>query len=356
MMNDVCLRITLPALKGGAWTRLKSKYAARVSWGVLFFVIALGRPAAQEQSVTVQKSGLRFSLGVSLGLLYGENNYAIYWDTKNTNRMSELIWDLKPLGFAGVDMDLDWQIPKTRWGIFTGSSFKFGFPAHAGVIEDRDWMGTTGGTAFYNGNHPEWLTHYSASDARVDSALLIDADLGASFRLSPSFLLKAYISYAYMSFSWTATGGSLLYPGFHGYQDSIDVLALRQSWYIISPALALYGKFNRYFDIELSLKASPFVWSNTEDHHLLYTPLFITIINAAGGFFIEPKVVFSYTPRDYFSLALSVSYRYMSTHGDLIQNNNGSFINYGKYGGAGYHAFDAALTAQFNVDVLRVGR
>jgi outer membrane protease len=65
-----------------------------------------------------------------------------------------------------------------------------------------------------------------------------------------------------MSFSWAASGGSFLYPaGDHCFEEPTgSTVTYQQSWHIISPALALYGKFNRYFDIELSLKASPFIW------------------------------------------------------------------------------------------------
>jgi hypothetical protein len=68
------------------------------------------------------------------------------------------------------------------------------------------------------------------------------------------------------------------------------------------------------------------------------------------GFFVEPGLVFSYTPKDYFSLSLSVSYRdIIGTRGDteikVKDNTVGTSEN---QAGAGYHTFDVRLIATFN--------
>jgi outer membrane protease len=312
--------------------------------------------AAQEQATN--KSGPRFSLGVSLGLLHGQGEEIVYWDEGSDRKLSQLLWDIKPLGYAGVEVGIDWQKPGSRWGFFTDAMFKFGFPGASGVMEDRDWRGV---------NYPDWLTDYSVHDNRTRRAMLIDAAIGASFRLSELFLLKASLAYNFMTFSWTASGGSFLYPGTKEAPNNhfpIEKLGVSevgnysQTWHIISPALAFCGKFNRYFDAELSFAVSPLIFSTAVDNHLLRTPPLDIFFDMFGWLFIEPKLVFSYTPKDYFSLSLSVSYRnIIGTRGDgKYVWQDGSTIEENNAVGAGYHAFDVGLIAKFNVDWSAIGR
>jgi outer membrane protease len=285
-------------------------------------------------------------LGTSLGLLYGQGEEIVYMDANTDDKVSQLLWDIKPLVYAGIDVGVDWQQAEKRWGLFTDASFKFGFPGASGIMEDRDWDAFS----LFNIDNPKWLTNYSEHDNRTDSALLIDADLGISFRLSEFILLKTYIAYSYMSFSWAASGGSYLYPpGGRWFEEPAgSVVTYQQNWHIISPALAFYGKFNRYFDIEFSLKASPFIWCVADDTHYKKNILFTDTMKF--GFFIEPRLVFSYTPKDYFSLSLSVGYRDISgARGDTEVKETGKpAVRVENEAGVGYHTFDVRLIATFS--------
>jgi outer membrane protease len=320
-------------------------------FAAFFFLCFISAPALTAQEQVATTSGLRFSLGASLGLLYGQGEEIVYMDEKTDDKWSQLLWNMKPLVYAGVNVGIDWRQEKRRWGLFTDGTFKFGFPGKTGIMEDSDWLRT---------DNPDWLTNYSKHDNRTDSALLIDADLGISFRLSESFSLKTYFVYSYMSFSWAASGGFYLYPSWyekkHSFEESTgSVVTYQQNWHIISPALALYGKFNRYFDIELSLKASPFIWCVADDNHIQTNAYYTDTVEF--GFFIEPNLVFSYTPKDYFSLSLSVSYRDISgTRGDTEVNVPGkAAVTVEKnMAGAGYHTFDIGLSAKFSVDIPRI--
>jgi outer membrane protease len=329
---------------------------AKISFLMLLFAIP-PMLAAEEQAVTervASTSGLRFSLGASLGLLYGQGEELVYWSPGSDRRLSQLLWDLKPLGLAGVDVGLDWQKPGSRWGFFADGNFKFGFPGKSGVLEDRDWRGN---------NYPDWLTDYSVHDNRTRSAILIDAAIGASFRLSGAFALKAYVAYDFIRFSWTASGGSFLYPappsgGGHYPIEKLmvsDVGNYSQTWHIISPALALYWKFLPASDITFSLAVSPLIFSSAVDNHLLRS--LDIFFDMKGGLFIEPKLVFSYTPKDYFSLSLAVSYRNISGtrgNGKYVQQATGttpaSTKEYDDAIGAGYRAFNVSLSAKFWVN------
>jgi outer membrane protease len=326
---------------------------------ISLLALLLAIPAALAPGLTAQeqplnKSGLRFSLGALLGLLYGEGEGIVYRDAEANNKLSQLLWDSKPLGYAGVDVGLDWQKPGSRWGFFTDGAFKFGFPGKSGAMADNDWLDYES----LGIDDPDWLTDYSEHDNRTGSALLIDASIGASFRLSGLFLLKAYLAYNFIRFSWTASGGANLYMTAHGghfREVPGDMRKYNQTWRVISPALAFNGKLNRYFDVEFSFAASPFMWCVTVDNYLLKD--LIVSDTMTFGLFIEPKLVFSYTPKDFLSLSLAVSYRNISTRGDgeYIGSEGATEEGTGRVGAA-YHGFDAGLIAQFKVDIPAFGR
>jgi outer membrane protease len=317
----------------------------RIYLFILSVVMIMGLPA--------KENGHNLSIGVSLGLLNGQGEEIVYRDETSSNKLSQLLWDAKNLFYAGVDMDYSWQKQENNWGIFANSSFKFGFPAKNGVTEDRDWMHSV---------YPDFLTHYSVHDNRTESAVLIDVDAGVSFRIFKKFLLKTYITYSFMYFSWAANGGSFLYPEVDtngdGVPDSgghryllwpIDVGTYKQTWNIISPGLAFYGEFNPYFDIEISFTLSPFIWCFTEDDHILRS-LKVTG-NADGGFFIEPGLVFSFKPKKFFIVSFSFTYRSISgTRGDGIYTEQGQpSWKAENMDGAGYSAFDVGLIAKFKI-------
>jgi outer membrane protease len=305
--------------------------------------------SAQELSTVFADHTL--SLEASIGLLVGRSEEIVYRDKNTQDKLSQLLWDLKPLVYAGLDIQYLWQKPERTWGIFALSSFKFGFPGETGIMEDRDWMPP---------NPPHVLTHYSVHNNHTDTAFLLDLDAGAAFEIFDRFTIKPFISYNYMLFSWRGVGGSILHPGRHAYfTQSIDVIAYRQAWHILSPGLRLYGDFNRYFIAELSFKISPLVWCIAEDIHYATTEPNKNFYDELDiGLFIEPGLVFSFTPTDLFFLSLSVFYRNVSfLRGDETLKQRGQPTKrFANAGGAGYSVFDIALTAKFNVSDWWRGR
>jgi outer membrane protease len=260
--------------------------------------------------------------------------------------LSQLLWYFEPLVYLGVDTHYNRSIPRTGWEIFADGIFKFGFPGTTGQMEDRDWLDT---------RYSDFLTHYSVHDNETKNAVLIDANIGASFAIFKNHLIKMFIAYNYMNFYWSATGGSFLYPTYensdegHSYlPKSVEVVTYKQIWNILSPGIAFYGVFNRYFDIEIYIKMSPFIWLSAKDEHLL-RDLVITK-EIFGGFFIEPGFTFLFTPNDTIGLSLYFLYRNISgirgngkyKYPDKIKTTNNTI-------GAGYSVFDVGITAKFEI-------
>jgi outer membrane protease len=313
----------------------------------LFFALS---PSLSAQST--DEGGHKLSWGFSLGFLSGEGEEIVYWDENTKDKLSQLLWEFNALPYAGLNIDYAWQKPGTEWGVFAEAAFKYGFSAKTGVMEDRDWIVQ---------DYPAFLTHYSVHDNTTNKALLFDGSFGVAFRLFQKYWIKPAVAYHFMNFSWTATGGSILYPPTdtngdgkpdpngleHVYLSPINVGKYSQTWHIISPAIAFYGEFNRYFSLEISFKLSPLVWFSGKDDHLL-RDLVITE-ELTGGVFTEPALLFSFKPDKTLTLSVAVSRRGIAgTRGDAEYDEDGSAaFTIKNRGGSGYSAWDAGLVAKW---------
>lgn len=314
----------------------------------LLVLIALGYPAPAQPAGTRDHT---FLFGTSIGWLAGEGEEIVYKGLNSDNKLSQLLWKMSPLFYTGLDVNYKWQKPENKWGVFASALFKYGIPSETGKMEDRDWIYL---------NYPDFLTHYSVHDNRTEGAILFDADIGVSFNIYGSFLFKTYVSYNFMHFSWTANGGSILHPpwdtdgdgfidGIHAYLPPIDVVEYEQNWHTLSPAIAFYGEFNQYFDIEIYLELSPLIWFSGKDNHISQN-LIITS-DLRGGFFIEPGLLFSFRPGKLLTASLSVAYRNIRrTRGNSNYNDRARMqISNFDIGGAGYSAFDIGIMAKFGI-------
>lgn len=288
-------------------------------------------------------------LGGSFGLLNGQSEEIVYRDEKTDDKLSQLLWDIKPLVYSGIDIRYSWRKPENRWGLFADALLKFGFSGETGAMEDRDWLVL---------DYPKFLTHYSVHNNKTENALLVDASMGVLIPMFEVFLLKPYISYSFMHFSWTANSGSFLYPPSdkenvieHAYLiQPIDVGTYEQTWHILAPAVAFYGEFNRYFNIELSLKLSPFVWCSDEDNHIGRNLIITKDTN--NGFFFEPGFVFSFVPGDgFFTVSLDFAYRSIrGARGDgKYDYQDESSLITKNMNGTGYSAFNIGIVARIGI-------
>ncbi len=234
-------------------------------WFLALLLVIPLRLFAEEHAL--KENGVKLYVSPSFGLLSGQGEELVYRNGGSDDTVSQLLWHMNPLVYAGFDVHFDWEKPANKWGAFADASFKFGMPMKSGETEDRDWM---------DSRYADFLTHYSVHDNKTDAAIMIHANSGAAFAVFNKHLLKAYLAYEYMSFSWTASGGSFLYPKYpdgsegHGYLPTpTNVGTYKQTWHMLSPALSFYGTFNRYFSAEIALQASPFIWCHAVDNHIL---------------------------------------------------------------------------------------
>jgi len=312
----------------------------------VFLVLVSFSAGAQAES----KKAHSFTYGASFGLLSGEAEEIVYRSSSTDKYNSHLLWQMKPLLLAGINLRYDWQNRANSTsaaavffsGFFVDASFDYGIPGKTGLMEDRDWrMPQT-----------NWLTDYSVHDNKTRSALFANLEIGKSFPIN-EFRLSVFLSYRFMHFSFAASGGSFLYPpdseAGHSYEPKpADIVTYRQRWHVISPGVSFYGEFNRYFDIDISFRASPLIFSSSFDEHL---DLYFEIVNSnmAWGLFVEPGLVFSFKPVPLCAITFSLSYTSISgTRGDSTYKYTAYSDTYRDIGGAGYSAFDAAIGVKFN--------
>jgi outer membrane protease len=289
------------------------------------------------------------SMTSAAGFLYGYGEEIVYKYPGKDTYMSQLLWNLKPLFYAGGGLDFSRINPMERWGFFTGFSLKFGFPGNTGIMEDRDW------------NAPEdALSNYSQSDNYTDGALLFDYLLGLSFPLKSFALLKIYGGISWMSFHWTGRDGYIQYaPVSNNVYLPLDDSAAQeplygasitysQDWLLIYPGAALCIPLPRRFRAALSFQISPLIFCVARDDHLLRNIEFRDYL--FGGLYLEPRgdVSFSFTTR--FELSLHVSYRFIKgAKGDSYARDTGAgkagdFYQLSEDAGAAWYALDSGLS------------
>jgi plasminogen activator len=300
----------------------------------VFFIVAVVATLPAQGNFTA-------SLGVDTGFIIGQAEEIVYLDNRSNTYLSQLLWDMKPIFYVGGNADLGWQFDNSPWGVFAHGAGKFGIPGKTGIMEDRDWT---------DARYSDFLTYYSVSDNKTKKAILADARVGATLYIMDNFTLKLYLSYSFMDFSWSATGGSLLYPendGGHKYFIApIEVIAYTQTWHTIAPGVSFGGFFNDYFSAEVALSAAPFIWCTSVDDHVQRSPPLRVTDKVFGGFSIEPSFVFRYTPIPKFTLSLNVAYKYIANpRGDSVSN----YPNYttANRAGVGYNAFDVGISAVY---------
>jgi outer membrane protease len=313
------------------------KYVQKCAWGMLLLLVL---PLAAEEGAPspTQISGRTFSaaVGFTSGVLVGQGEEIVY---NYGNRLSQLLWDLKPLVYIGVDAMAEWRqtMAQPVQGVFVAASFKAGIPMWTGTMEDRDWMG------YINSSYPAGpLTHYSIHNNKTRLAFLAGASTGLTLKPLRGFTFRPFIAYDYMYFFWEAWGGSFSYRD--PWPSSKLGVAYTQQWHILSPGVSVGAAFKRHFSMELSFKITPLILCIARDDHVETGAVYLDTMGF--GLFTEPRLVFTYAPNRILALSLLVSYRDISfTRGDtkITNTSSGATRTTKGTGGAGYHTLDAGI-------------
>jgi outer membrane protease len=278
-----------------------------------------------------------FSVGWQTGFVYGQAVEIVYHIPEATKGelLSELLWDMKPVFYLGVQFDFNYAVLKIDPGFFSSLSFKAGIPHDSGNLEDRDWK------PHGNGNLTDFSTHIN----KTLNLMWLDAviGVGASLPKLPDFYIKPFISFSWMHFSFSGRDGYREIPT--KYTWSGEVIRYKQDWFFIGGGIAAGVKILNPFNFELSVHISPLTYCDATDEHLALGK----VVNeyrdfSSMGLIFEPACVISYSVRR-FEFSLVFSYRYIGrTEGNSYKNeyNNGFELSPNR-AGAALSVFDTRL-------------
>ena len=328
------------------------KICILVSILFLFLIRAEADTAPERYSIFLKPL---FGLGI------GHSDEIVYKYSWEKTYLSELIWDLKPVYYAGLALDFRRENPFARNGITATGSVKFGLPLKTGIMEDRDWQ-------YINNNE---LTNYSRHDVYLQAAIHTGLSAGYSWRLTDYLALGAYGEFSYMRYSWMAEDGYVQYlysdefgyiipgqtwdkettPKYNIYGPGIRYT---QNWFLLSPGLTIKGKINPLFSLEGHFSYSPLIYCMDRDDHLFKQLSFWGFLSY--GHHINCGGSFICSPFDKFDFSLSASYRYITgTRGSTyvkstgIQGTNTAYQTSSDGGGAGYKVLDIGLAVRIKI-------
>ncbi|MDR2483816.1 MAG: omptin family outer membrane protease [Treponema sp.] len=282
-----------------------------------------------------------FSVAASGGFLYGQSEEIVYKAPNSDACLSQLLWDMKPLWYAGTSFNFSQINPMEKLGFFMDLSLKFGIPSKTGTMEDRDWTAADG-----------HLTNFSSHDNYTRGAFILDFSAGLSVPIVSKALINLYLGFSYMNFSWDAHDGYIEYEKdnwekipFYG-----PAISYSQEWRIFLLGIGLNIPF-KPFSIELSFQGSagPFIYCADQDEHFSRNLQFRDYLS--GGVLLEPRGGFAFSLHPKAELSLHIGWRYISGARGITKEREtglsagGTFVKSGE-AGAGYSMLDTGLSVK----------
>ena len=316
----------------------------------LVIMVYSTQPATAQERLSWPYS---FSIVPQFGFFHGQAEEIVYpSSTHKAELLSQLLWDMKPVFYYGLLLDLSRTRPMERWGFFVTASFKSGVPGKIGIMEDWDWLSVEN----------DKLTCYSNHDNYTQWIYSIDVSAGLSFPLHPSLLLKPFINVSYMYLSFYGKDGWGKYARHLGndrYADINDnplienfkgkVINYTQRWLIGAPGIALDYHFLEYFTAVLSFQISPLILCVDLDQHLTRNIEFNDYMQ--WGLFLQPGFSFTIALFDRLDLAMDCSWRYIAgTRGETYQRPIGAkdYMQNGE-AGAGLSLVDTGFSIKIRL-------
>jgi outer membrane protease len=245
----------------------------------------------QEQS----ERNYGFSLGGMFGIVHGQAREYVYPVTNTTHKyLSELLWDMKPVFYLGIQADFGRRNLMSAPGFFASVSFKAGIPGDTGVMEDRDWQSKTS----------DVLTDYSRHTNTTREYFWLDAAIGASIPIGSVTYIKPFLSFSWTHFAFSGRDGHGEYSYWGTPYISYEgqkVIDYQQDWILIAAGFSI-GTNTRPFSISLSFQISPFIYCTSRDEHFsVYLDIYdkwstntIYMDLTSSGLFIKPGINISY--------------------------------------------------------------
>jgi outer membrane protease len=325
--------------------------------GALFPVAGYGQDSFD---VAIAKTPYRISLSATVGMLTGQAEEIVYKYAERDDKMSQLLWDLKPMVYAGSALSFSRSDPLAGPGVTLDLSVKFGLPLPSGALEDRDWYDTNlwwsdPGNPKYGLDDPDLKCFSTHTIWLEGGTLLFDVSGGITIPIQSAVTLKALFALSYMQFSWAGKDGYGKYMINDWKREDFNgtVITYQQAWLIFAPGIGIFWPFHRALSLDFRFFISPLIYAGAEDTHIKRNIRFNDYME--GGLFLEPGLDIAFSPNRFFSLLLHGSWRHIvGTRGDT--STNGSAYLDKDLAGAGFAAFDAGLSFKFALPLGALGK
>jgi outer membrane protease E len=325
--------------------------------GVLFPVASYGQDSLD---FTIARTPYRLSLSATAGELIGRAEEIVYKYADRDDKMSQLLWDLQPMVYAGSALSFSRSDPLAGPGVSLDMSIKFGLPLRSGTHENRDWYDSS--LALLNPGNPDYsldnpdLKCFSTHDAYLEGgALLFDVSGGITVPIKQTVALEVLFAVSYMQFSWAGKDGYGKYASENWVRKDYygTVITYEQAWLIFSPGIGLFWPLHRAFSLEFRFFISPLIYAGAEDTHVQRGDRFNDYMR--GGLCLEPGLDIAFVPNRFFSIAAHGSWRHIAgTRGDTSINGSSNLDK--NLAGAGFVAFDAGVSLQFALPLGALGK
>jgi len=303
----------------------------------------------------------QFSIGTQFGFVSGEALELIYPTNTHVDLLSELTWEMKPVLYYGIQVDISRSNFISASGFFTSLSFRMGIPGVSGIHENRDWQSDVNNE----------LTDFSSHTNKTKEFYLFDAAFGFSIPAGV-FYIKPFINFSWMRFSYSGNDGNGTYARrkstnpdtYHSIDDNPikisysgqEVIRYQQDWYLISAGFTIGTQVLFPLALDLSFQISPLTYCVSRDDHLSViifgnkSPHRVYKDYTSLGLFLEPAGKISITAGR-FDFSIIGAYRYIGrTKGPAYSDfgNRGLFIQNGE-AGAALSIFDVRFLVDFKI-------
>jgi outer membrane protease len=321
-------------------------------------IIPVASHAQDSLDFTIARTPYRISLAATVGALIGQAEEIVYKYADRDDKLSQLLWDLKPMVYAGSALSFARSDPLAGPGVMVDMSVKFGLPLQTGTMEDRDWYDEDLEDRYpsnpkYQLDNPD-LKCFSTHDAFLEEgALLFDFAGGLTIPIKSAVAVKALFAVSYMYFSWAGKDGygKYMITDWKRWPYNGTIITYKQAWLIFSPGIGLFWPFHRVLSLDFHFFISPLIYAGAEDNHIAGN-LFNDYMR--GDLYLEPSLDIAFAPNRFFSLIVHGSWRHIvGTRGDT--SINGSPVLRKNESGAGFSAFDAGLSFKFALPLGLLG-
>jgi outer membrane protease len=301
------------------------------------------------------------SISPVFGALWGQAEEIVYKYPNKGTHISQLLWDIKPLFYAGAEVEFGPRDPFARGGFTAGVSAQFGLPFRTGIMEDRDWL---------NYDYDiDTLNYYSRHEAFSSGSFWTELSAGYSWAFLSRINLGIYGEFSYLRFFWEGAGGYLQYaaenPSYSAHYDEWDpslpkrdisgvIIDYAQNWFIFAPGVAASYRISQYVALELSVAWTPLIYGVCIDNHIQRKPKLHFEDYLIGGFSLKDRLTVVFSVNDKAAFYLSGGSRLTSgSRGDSYaiagESNDGTYNLAPNSAGGGFLVLDVSLSAKIQL-------